>query len=146
MTGAIRPAGEEDIPVLAAMERSFFPLSPGEDMLRRMFSDGRHVFLLSEEDGAPVGFAWYEFVLDEGYIGDVAVMPGFRRRGVGRSLTEAMLADARERGLLTLALEVRESNAPALALYERCGFTEVGRRKNYYEKPREDALLMTAYL
>ncbi len=146
MTGALRPAREEDIPALAEMERAFFPDAPAEDWLLRMLRDGRHVFLLWEDDGRVLGYAWYEFVLDEGSVGDVAVAPEARRRGVGRALTEAMLADARARGLVTLTLEVRQSNAPARALYELCGFREVGRRRNYYEKPREDALLLTAFL
>ena len=145
MTG-LRPAREGDIPALAAMERAFFPDAPAEDWLLRMLRDGRHVFLLWEEEGSLLGYAWYEFVLDEGSVGDVAVAPEARRRGIGRALTEAMLADAGERGLATLTLEVRQSNAPARALYESCGFREVGRRKNYYEKPREDALLLTASL
>ena len=145
MTG-LRPAREGDIPALAAMERAFFPDAPAEDWLLRMLRDGRHVFLVWEEEGSLLGYAWYEFVLDEGSVGDVAVAPEARRRGIGRALTEAMLADAGERGLATLTLEVRQSNAPARALYESCGFREVGRRKNYYEKPREDALLLTASL
>jgi ribosomal-protein-alanine N-acetyltransferase len=128
------------------MERAFFPDAPAEDWLLRMLRDGRHVFLLWEEEGSLLGYAWYEFVLDEGSVGDVAVAPEARRRGIGRALTEAMLADAGERGLATLTLEVRQSNASARALYESCGFREVGRRKNYYEKPREDALLLTASL
>ena len=56
-----------------------------------------------------------------------------------------MIADARDRGLAFLTLEVRQSNAPARALYESCGFAVVGTRRGYYEKPREDALLMTFY-
>ena len=145
MTG-LRPAREGDIPALAAMERAFFPDAPAEAWLLRMLRDGRHGFLLWEEEGSLLGYAWYEFVLDEGSVGDVAVAPEARRRGIGRALTEAMLADAGERGLATLTLEVRQSNAPARALYESCGFREVGRRKNYYEKPREDALLLAASL
>ena len=146
MTGALRPAREEDIPALAEMERAFFPDAPAEDWLFRMLRDGRHVFLLWEDGGRVLGYAWYEFILDEGSVGDVAVAPEARHRGIGRALTEAMLADARARGLATLTLEVRQSNAPARTLYERCGFREVGRRRNYYEKPREDALLLTASL
>ena len=139
----VRFAQGEDIPAVAALERSVFPEGAEEALLRRMLSDGRHVLLVAEEDGALLGHAWYEFVLDEGYVGNLAAAPECRRRGVGRALTEAMLSDAETKGLAFLTLEVRESNAPARALYEKTGFRTVGVRRNYYERPREDAVIMT---
>ena len=139
-----RPARGEDIPALAALERACFPEGADEAMLERFLSDGRHRLLVAEEGGALLGYAWYEFVLDEGYVGNVAVAAEHRRRGVGRLLTEDMLSDARAKRLAFLTLEVRESNIPARGLYEKTGFQVVGRRKNYYERPREDAVLMTA--
>ena len=140
---SIRRAEEGDLPFVAAMEAAEFSRAPDRASLERMLGDGRHVFLLAEEDAAPAGCAWYEYVLDEGYVGDLTVAPAYRRRGLGALLTEAMIADARERGLAFLTLEVRASNAAARRLYERCGFQTVGVRKNYYEKPAEDAVLMT---
>ncbi len=139
----VRFARGEDIPAIAALEREAFPEGAEEALLRRMLSDGRHVLLLAEEDGALLGYAWYEFVLDEGYVGNVAVKEPFRHRGAGRALTEAILSDAEARGLAFLTLEVRESNAPARALYEKAGFRPAGVRRNYYERPREDAVIMT---
>ena len=68
-----------------------------------------------------------------------------RGRDYHRALTEAMCRSAREKGLAFLTLEVRESNLPARRLYESCGFCTAAVRKNYYERPREDAVLMTAY-
>ena len=65
---------------------------------------------------------------------------------VGDALLDALEARAREKNLAFLTLEVREGNAPARALYGKHGFRDVGRRKNYYEKPREDAILMTKEL
>ena len=141
MTGPVRPATEAELPFIAGLEAACFSDGASEDSLRRMFADGRHVFFTA--DGA---YAWYEFVLDEGYIGNIAVLPEKRRQGLGRALTEAMAADARAKGLAFLTLEVRESNAPARRLYESCGYQVVGRRRGYYEKPREDALLMTLFL
>ena len=139
----VRLARGEDIPAVAALERAVFPEGAAEDLLRRMLADGRHVLLLAEEDGEMLGYAWYEFVLDEGYVGNLAAAPECRRRGVGRALTEAMLSDAETKGLAFLTLAVRESNAPARALYEKAGFRTAGVRKNYYERPREDAVIMT---
>ena len=139
-----RLARGEDIPALAALERACFPEGADEATLERFLSDGRHRLLLAEEDGTLLGYAWYESVLDEGYVGNVAVAAEHRRRGVGRLLVEDMLSDARAKRLAFLTLEVRESNTPARRLYEKTGFRVAGRRKNYYERPREDAVLMTA--
>ena len=73
---------------------------------------------------------------------NVAVAPDYRRQGVGEKLILALVDALKERGSHWLMLEVRQSNAPARALYAKLGFAEVGRRKNYYSKPREDALIL----
>jgi ribosomal-protein-alanine N-acetyltransferase len=75
-------------------------------------------------------------------INDFAVLEEFRGKGLGRWLLQELLDDARERGCSWASLEVRENNDPALALYRRAGFEEIGRRKNYYEGDGEDALVM----
>ena len=139
----IRRAGREDLPALAALEAETFPLGADGETMARLLADGRHVFFLAEDGGRAAGYAWYEFVLDEGSVGNVAVRPEYRGLGLGRRLTEAMTADARSRGLAFLTLEVRQSNVPARRLYESCGFESAGVRKNYYRKPAEDAVLMT---
>lgn len=94
------------------------------------------------EDGTVLGYAGLQAVLDEGYINNVAVAPAYRRRGVAGALIAALVRFG-EAKLSFLTLEVRASNAPAIALYEKYGFTQAGRRKNYYDDPREDALLLT---
>ena len=90
-----------------------------------------------------LGYANFLHVLDEGDIGNVAVAPEFRRQGVADALLEALCARAAALNLAFLTLEVRASNAPAIALYRKHGFQAVGQRRNYYQKPDEDALLMT---
>ena len=140
----VRPAAKEDIPAIAAMEAATFPSGASESFLASLI-DGAGAVLAAAEGGALLGYAWYQLVLDEGYVGNVAVAEGCRRQGVGTALVRAMLADAGERGAAFLTLEVRESNAAARRLYERCGFETVGVRRNYYERPREDAVLMTAF-
>ena len=94
-------------------------------------------------DGEPAGYAGYYAVLDEGYITNVAVREVFRRRHIADRLMEELEHRAKEDGLAFLTLEVRESNAPAVALYSKHGFETRGLRKNYYERPRENALIMT---
>lgn len=84
--------------------------------------------------------AWY--VMDEGELANLAVAPGDRRRGIGRVLLDAMLADAAARGTTQVYLEVRESNVAARQLYATRGFEEIGRRKQYYRSPKEDALIL----
>jgi ribosomal-protein-alanine N-acetyltransferase len=82
-------------------------------------------------------------VLDEGYLANGAVARAYRRRGVAAALLREMRRRAMARGISFLTLEVRASNAPAIALYAGQGYVQVGRRKNYYANPREDAILMT---
>ena len=132
-----------DVPALCALERECFAAPLPEDRLARQVADPMRVFLCAKEDGVLLGAADFQFVLDEGYIGNVAVTASARRSGIGRALVEALLREAEARKLAFLTLEVRKSNAPARALYETCGFMTVGERKNYYEKPAENAILMT---
>ena len=80
---------------------------------------------------------------DQGYITNVAVRPEYRRQGVASQLLEVFARFAQGRGLAFLSLEVRASNAAARALYEKHGYVQAGLRRNYYEHPREDAVIMT---
>lgn len=90
-----------------------------------------------------VGYIVLSSVLDEGGIDNIAVLPEYRRRGVADLLLLNAVARSRRMGLVTLTLEVRAANTPAIRLYEKHGFVKVGRRRNYYVNPREDAILMT---
>ena len=100
------------------------------------------ILLAEGKDGALLGYAVLSTVLDEGSLDNIAVAPEARRNGIADALLSALTAFGREH-LTCLMLEVRASNAPAIALYEKHGFAAVGRRKNYYDAPREDAVLMT---
>lgn len=135
----IRPAGSEDIPAIAALERECFSDPWPADMLARM----RERITVAADGAEVLGYLVLSRVLDEGNIDNVAVAPAHRRQGVADALIGAAVRHAREGDLSFLTLEVRASNTPAIALYEKHGFREVGRRRGYYEKPREDAILMT---
>ena len=116
------------------------------DQLRSQLSDERHVFLAAVDAGGTVlGYVGMMFVLDEGYISNVAVAPDFRRQGVADSLISALMTRAEELALAFVTLEVRAGNEPAKSLYAKHGFVPVGRRKNYYDLPKEDAILMTRF-
>ena len=137
-------AGAGHLGAIAALEKVCFPRDPWpEDLIARL---GDRFTVALDGDGGVAGYLVLSTVLDEGAIDNVAVAPAYRRRGIGDALVADALARGRALGLAFITLEVRASNAPAIALYERHGFRQVGRRKNYYEKPREDAVLMRAVL
>ena len=142
----INDAKEEVLPQIQRIEQQSFSVPWTEAMLRLQLAPDSHVFLTAETAEGVVGYVGMMYVLDEGYISNVAVRPDCRRQGVAEALLTALEARARALLLRFLTLEVRESNAPAVALYEKCGYRVAGRRKNYYEKPREDAILMTLTL
>ena len=130
---------ERHLAALAEIERA--PWS--ENMLREEL--GKGIFLVAEQDGKTAGYVGCQTVLDEGYITNVAVSPDFRRQGIARALIAELTAKAGENKLAFVTLEVRESNLAARRLYEKNGFEIVGKRKNYYEKPAEDAILMSKF-
>ena len=99
--------------------------------------------LVAIEDGKLLGYVGIICVLDEGQIINVATHPDARRRGVGRALMSAIEQLAKDRGIVFLSLEVRESNSAARSLYSSLGWVECGIRKNFYSKPTENACVMT---
>ena len=144
MNFRIVPMTAAHLPRVAALEQVCFPADPWSEALFRDALECPDAALLAAEgeDGAVLGYAVLSSVLDEGNLDNIAVAPDCRRRGVADALLSALTDLGRGR-LSVLFLEVRASNQPAVALYEKHGFVPVGRRKNYYEPPREDALLMT---
>ena len=104
----------------------------------------RFINLRLDVDGKMVAFAITQVVLDEASLFNIAVDPAFQRRGFGRQLLQHLIDELIKRNVLTLWLEVRASNLPAIALYEHLGFNQVSRRPNYYPTAsgREDAILM----
>ena len=141
----VRKATLSDIPAVAALERAEFPDGADEGMLARLWETDGGVILAAGEGDALLGYVWARFVLDEGEIGNIAVAPERRRCGVGAALLGALFAESERRGAAVLRLEVRGSNLAARRLYEKNGFETVGKRKNYYEKPAEDAILMSKF-
>lgn len=140
----ITPMTKEHLPAVAALERICFPADPWSEVpfQKALANPQASVLLAQGEDGSVLGYAVLSVVLDEGNLDNIAVAPQARRQGVADALLSALTGFGREH-LACLMLEVRASNAPAMALYEKHGFAAVGRRKNYYEAPREDAILMT---
>lgn len=137
----------QHIPAIKAIEQACFSLPWTRAQLENQMNAGNCVFLAAlDSAGAVMGYVGLMYVLDEGYISNIAVAPDFRRRGVADKLLISLIHRASALSLSFLTLEVRESNKAAIALYEKHGFSPVGRRRNYYDSPREDALLMTLFI
>ena len=99
-------------------------------------------YIVAKEDGKILGYTGFRYVLDEAHITTLAVHHKHRKKGIGGKLIEKLINDARERGLKKLYLEVRQSNVPAQKIYKKHGFKVLDRRREYYQHPVEDALVM----
>ena len=139
---ALRPAREADIDAVLAIEHASFGDPWSRSAFVDLLDDPRVAFLIADENGAVRGYVVAWFVLDEGEIGNLAVASEARRHGIGARLLDAAIDAVRTSDVDTLYLEVRDSNAAARALYASRGFVEVGRRRDYYRRPREDALVL----
>ena len=100
------------------------------------------VWLVAVEDRLVAGYVGSQTVMDASDMMNIAVAPAFRRLGIAEKLIDMLILQLMERGSNSLTLAVRASNMPAIALYEKLGFTQVGRRPNYYRNPKEDALIL----
>ena len=100
------------------------------------------LWLVAEEDGRVIGYVGSQSVPPEADVMNLAVAPDCRKKGIGRALMTALIAQLRSRGVTALFLEVRVGNLPAQSLYQSLGFVEVGRRPKYYVNPIEDALIL----
>lgn len=139
-------AKEEDLEKIAAIEKASFPDPWSVDSLWTFASDESVRTLVTakeKESGELVGYYALQYVLDEAEIAIVAVAVKYRRQGIGRELIEAVKCFCQERKIKVIHLEVRSENEAAIHLYRAMGFTEVGRRKDYYEKPKDDAILFS---
>ncbi len=124
------------------IERRSFTAPWEESTFRGLMRRPSAALLVAESEERVVGFSVLWFIADEGELGDLAVLPELRGRGVGHLLLERSVREAAERKIRVLYLEVREGNADARRLYERAGFEVVGVREDYYVSPVEDAVVM----
>lgn len=99
-------------------------------------------WLVWEEEGRVLGYVGSQTVLGETDMMNIAVSPDARRQGIARKLILALVEALQAQHSHMLTLEVRASNLPAIRLYEGLGFAQIGRRKNYYRNPKEDALIL----
>jgi len=141
----VRKMRREDVDAVVAIETEAFS-SPWrrETFMELIDRPTAELFVMVHRDEGVIGYAVLWCVLDQGELANVAIAARMRGRGLGRALLAEVLAVAKSRGVESVFLEVRESNAPALGLYQEFGFREVGRRRGYYDHPREDARILMA--
>lgn len=147
MEFTVVPMGEQHVSALAEIEQACFSAPWSENALREELENPVAVFLTAQGEGNTVlGYAGMHVIAGEGYFTNVAVSPAYRRQGVADALLTALKQVAKEKDLFRLTLEVRVSNTPARALYEKHGFVCDGIRPDFYAAPKEDAAILSLYL
>ena len=138
----IRKMTKQDCKVTAELEKEIFSQPWSEQGFLDAIEREQNLFLVAEEAGELSGYLGLYQSLDEGEITNVAVRADKRNLGIGEKLMQAAIAEAKQRNINQIVLEVRVSNAPAIHLYEKCGFVNCGIRKGFYDFPKEDAYIM----
>ena len=143
----IVPMNADHLEELERLEKICFSRPWSRKMLAEELENQCAAFLVAEdpESRAVLGYAGVLVMADEGYITNVAVFPEYRRQGIAAQIIKVFCDFAQGNHLAFLTLEVRPTNKAAMELYRSFGFEEVGRRKNYYDLPKEDALILTRY-
>ena len=127
---------------IAALEKLCFSDPWSENSVASELKNPLSLWLVAMEGETLVGYIGSQTVCGETDMMNVAVHPDFRRRGIAVKLIDSLLRELKNRGSQSLTLEVRASNEGAIALYEKLGFAQVGRRPGYYRHPKEDALIL----
>ena len=138
----IKPMSAEHVPQVAELEKTCFSTPWSEKSIGSELTNELALWLVAEEEGTVVGYVGSQTVFPETDMMNIAVDPRRRREGIAEILVDSLVRELKRIGSTSLTLEVRGSNAPAIALYQKMGFQEVGRRPNYYRNPREDALIL----
>lgn len=138
----IRDMREEDLEQVCAIENQIFSKPWSESDFLSSIRNPQHIYLVAEDKGTIMGYCGMWGIAGEGQITNVAVDPSFRRQGVAKRLFHVFLERGEQDGLTAFTLEVRTSNLPAIQLYRKFGFEDAGIRKDFYEAPKEDALIM----
>jgi ribosomal-protein-alanine N-acetyltransferase len=139
----IREMCEQDLEQVARIEKEIFSVPWSEKSFADACSEPENVYLVCDCDGKIAGYCGMWTVLGEGNITNMAVAEEYRRKGIAAKLMEELLKRGHEKEVTIFFLEVRESNTAARTLYENAGFSQIGIRKRFYERPVENAIVMS---
>lgn len=137
----IRKMAYDDVKYIHKIECECFSIPWSEKALKEEIDNKNANFLVTEIDGKVVAYGGMHLVLGEGFVTNIAVSENFRRQKIAENICKKLI-DLCE---ISLSLEVRKSNFKAINLYEKLGFIKVGERKNFYENPTENGIIMTFY-
>lgn len=138
----IRLMTKTDLEQVAGIEREIFSMPWSEKAFADSLQSENTLYIVAEIDGKVAGYCGMYIAFEEGNISNVAVAPEYRRQKIAANMLKNILKLAKEKGVTDVVLEVRETNTGAIRLYEQIGFEEVGIRKDFYDKPKENALIM----
>ena len=136
------PMDNRHVAQVAALEKQCFSDPWSESSVASELSNPLSAWLVAMDGDVLAGYVGSQSVMGESDMMNIAVDAHYRRQGIAQALVEALVVQLKEKGNHSLTLEVRISNLPAIALYEKLGFAQVGRRPNYYRNPKEDALIL----
>ena len=132
----------EHVAQVAALEKACFSMPWSENSITAELSNPLSLWVVAVDGNMVAGYVGSQAVMGEADMMNLAVLPSYRRQGVGRCLVSELVAKLTAREVYSLTLEVRASNEAAVKLYDSLGFVQVGRRPNYYVAPKEDALIL----
>lgn len=138
----IRPMEEADIPFVHEIESGIFSRPWSKEDFSKSIQETHNIYLVVEQDSKIIAYCGLWGVAGEGQINNVAVDCSYQNKGIGREMLQTLISIGRSKGLESFTLEVRIGNLSAIALYHGLGFQDAGIRKNFYEAPTEDALIM----
>lgn len=135
----IKPLIEKYLDDVYEIEKVCFSNPWSKEDLKRQIESETSYFLVADIDGRAVGYMGLQIFSGEGYVTNIAVLPKYRGQGIAKALINEQMKNKMD----FITLEVRESNIPAICLYEKTGFENVGIRPNFYSNPTENAVIMT---
>ena len=138
----IRRMTKDDIEEVATIEANNFSQPWSENAFQKAMESPDNILLVAQEEDKILAYACMYVSFDEGEITNVAVSEDYRGRGIGSQIMTAVFEQALQKQINRIVLEVRVSNLPAIALYRKTGFVELGIRKGFYDLPKEDAYIM----
>ena len=138
----IREMKLTDVPAIAELEKICFSDPWSENSIASELDNPLSYWLVADDNGIIAGYVGSQSVLDAADMMNLAVSPDYRKQGIGQALVRGLVNHLQQNNVIALLLEVRVSNHPAISLYEKLGFVQVGRRPKYYHNPREDALIL----